>query len=168
MATFSIWESEVFDNTGITGNGVWHLATSTEQPNATGLNSIRVVCEYESVTPASNDREFDLTCIVESSNGETGAAQKWFPIAYQFDPFRRDIKGKTRELILQPSIVVIDMGVDDGIQLGGDTVARISRQQGKLGDDFRVCIVLHEQDYGGPGAFQSATISVYGERFNES
>lgn len=163
---FTIWTNQTFTNSGITGNGTFDLAISGTQSNTIGLKSLRLVCEYVSASPSSNLRNFDLLCLIDSSNGLSGASKKWFPMAYHFEPFRRDNKGMIRNILMQPDMVVIDVGIDDVLQVGGDSVSRISRQQGKLGPEFRVRLSLTEFDFGGPGAFQSVTVNVYGEKFD--
>jgi len=162
--TFSIWSDELVDNTPITGNGSFTLITSNDLPNANNFNSLRMVIEYKITTPASNDRNFDITAVVESSN-EVNPTPMWYPIAYQFNSFRRDIQGTSRILILQPNMSTFDTGVDDVVFVAGER-ARISRQQGKLGGEFRLRIAILESGFGGPGGFQDMLISAYGERFN--
>ena len=166
---FSIIENQLLDNSGISGNGNHHLYTSPSQSNSSGpsgylYDSLRVVIQYGAPTP-NGAYTSDIRAIIESSNGESGADEKWFPIAYQFEGYFVPDGGPTREIMLHPTLTVIDLGVDDIVWDGGFAAA-ISRQQGKLGAEFRVCIVLNETAHGTPDAFQSVPVSIYGEMFN--
>lgn len=165
----TIWTDQVIDNSIVTGNGDYDILTSSPQTNQSDYSSIRVVVDYKDILPEDDAiaNTFWLTAIVEADNKETGANQIWTPIAYQFRGYRKAFNGLTREIILQPNLVVIDQGVDDVIFVGSATVARLSRQQGKLIDSkYRVRIVLTEEGYGGAGAFTSGKISAYAELFN--
>ncbi len=166
---FNIWTNEAIDNTGVSSNGEYELLNSGPLDNNGDYNSLRLVVEYKDILPEDDAiaNSFYLTAVVEASNGLTGASEAWFPIAYQFRGYRKAFQGTIREIILQPNLVVIDQGVDDVTFVGNETKARISRQQGKLPDtDWRVRVLLTEEGHGGPGAFASGKITVYGERFN--
>lgn len=166
---FSILENHTLDNSNVDGNGKHHLYISPSQNNQSGPNgylfdSLRVVIQYGDPVP-NGAYTSEIRAIVESSNGETGANELWFPIAYQFEGFYVPDGGPTREIMLHPALTVVDMGVDDIVWDGGFAAA-ISRQQGKLGADFRVCIIMNETAYGTSNAFQSVPVSIYGEMFN--
>ena len=164
-----IWTDQAIDNSAVTANGDYDILVSAEKTNQSDYNSLRVVIDYNDVLPEDDAiaNTFFLTAVLESDNGGTGAAQKWAPIAYQFSGYRKEFQGTTREIVLQPNLVVLDQGLDDAIFVGNQTIARISRQQGKLVDSkYRIRIVLTEEGYGGAGAFTSGKVSAYTERFN--
>jgi hypothetical protein len=167
--TFTIWDNFPINNTAITGNGTFELAVSAEQINTVDLRSMKLVLDYQSILPPSEDAQgntlpisYDIDAVVEGYFGG-----RWYPIAYQFSPMNRPSRGPTRILQLQPDIAGFDAGVDDIIFVGNSVVARVSRQQGNLPDTkFRVCILATERDFGGPGAFQSLVLSASGEAFD--
>jgi hypothetical protein len=149
-------------NIGINGNGIYTVWTSQTQQNPTDLTSLRTIIDYKDTSPTygENPITFEISALIESQNNGN-----WFPVAYQFEPFRTADQGKKRILLLQPDISTFDSGIDDIIYVGGETIARISRQQGKLGPSWRARIIVLENGYGSPGAFQSLTFNVYGEVF---
>ena len=166
---FTIETNKALDSSAITENGRHQLYTSPSVSNASGnsgylYDSLRLVIDYENLNPDLRT-EFDIQAIVESSNGEDGADQRWFPVAYQFEPFYRSDFGPKREILLQPNLIVIDVGIDDIVYVGGFEAA-VSRQQGKLGSDFRVVLILNERGFGTPEAFSGVDVSIYGEMFS--
>jgi hypothetical protein len=66
---------------------------------------------------------------------------------------------------MQPNLINLDVGIDDIVYVAQSIESRISRQQGLLGQSFRVRIVLFENDKDGARSFQGCTISAFGERF---
>ena len=99
--------------------------------------------------------------VVEALNGG-----KWFPAAYQFEPYRNSENGNQRLIFLQPDISTYDDGIDSIVYVGDRTIARISRQQGRIGSSFRVRVILSENNYGTANAFQNVTMSIYGELYD--
>ena len=160
-----MWDSETFTPpTGILPNKAITLATTDTLTNTIGLTSCRVIVEYEDCTPDGSlpGVVWNVTAVLE---GELTGSLGWFPIGYQFTPANRTDIAPTRQIILQPDMVAIDAGIDDTVYVGNQEIARISRQQGKLTDRFRLRLVLVDQNPGGAGGFESLTVSARGERF---
>ena len=153
------------NNSAITSNGVFDVWTSSILTNNNALPCLRLVTEYANITP--NDSQtgigstFGLSIVVEAQIGT-----RWFPIAYQFGDYRSPGNGETRIIILQPDMSTFDSGIDDNMFVGGQVIARISRQQGKVGATYRVKLVCQENGHGGAGSFQSVNINIYGELFD--
>lgn len=171
--TFTLWNNQTITalDAGVNANGTFHLATSAEISNSqSALRSLQLILRYDSVIPEAPQlagepaQTFDISAIVE---GRSEDGTQWFPIAYQFSPFRSSFQGSERILMLQPNIIVIDLGVDDVIYVNDGVRARVSRQQGAVPDTaFRVCVTVTERGYGGGGAFQSVTLTGFGELFD--
>lgn len=127
------------------------------QSNNNGLPSLRLVVDYSDMIP--NDIPGGLSVIVEASNNGL-----YIPIAYQFEPYRNAENGNQRLLLLQPNMNTYNDGIDSVVYTGGRTVARISRQQGRVGASFRVRVLLHEEP-GIPESqrFQSVKIAIHGD-----
>jgi len=174
--SFSLFEDQEFNNSVVTGNGTFLLASSAAVNNSVGgFKSLKLVVEYSNVVPefGDNPQTFDLDVVVEGK-----FADRWFPVAYQFTPYRNPMNGNQRIIQLQPSIAGFDAGVDDVIYVGDSTIARISRQQGSLPDSqFRMCLQVTERGWvetspgsgvwqPGPGSFQGVTVTAVGEAFN--
>lgn len=146
---------------GIAENGMYDLYTSSNQNNNNALPSCRLVIDYSNLTPG--DIPGGITAVVEAMNGSN-----WFPIAYQFEPFRNADQGSQRILHLGPGIDTYNDGIDSIVYVGNRTTARISRQQGRAGSAFRVKLRLEEAGYGTPFQFDSVRVSVYGELFDDA
>lgn len=164
---FLVFNQEVVTSSslGIDGNGTFEL-TGPEISNAASFKSLRLVMQYDGVTPGFGQvaQSFDIDCEVEGYNG---SVDLWFPIAYQFRSFRNPEQGKKRIIMMLPSMAGFDAGVDDIVWVADKTEARISRQQGNLPDSrFRVKVKVTERDFGGAGAFQSVNITAFGEAFD--
>jgi len=158
QVTFSVCNNLAITNQGVTGNGPKDVYVSALQSNQFGLPAMRMVVQYTNLLPASGS--FNLTAVIDSPN----AAGIYFPIAYQFGPLRNLQEGTQRILILGPAISTFDTGIDDNMWAGEQTVARISRQQGRVAvAGFRVRVVLYEGAFGTANAFQGVTLSVYGD-----
>ena len=166
---FTLWNNQAFtaSGAGINANGTYELATSDGVNNAVGgFRSLKLIMEYSDISPdfGVNPQTFDIDSVVEGYNSNL---LRWYPVAYQFTAYRNPMNGNTRIIQLQPSLSGFDAGVDDIMWVGDSTLARVSRQQGNLPDtQFRVRITVTERGYGGPGAFQSVSISAYGEAFD--
>jgi len=158
--TLSLATNLQITNSGITSNGVFDIWTSNIINNNNALPSMRLVIDYLAITPTSAPT-FGLSILVESQIGT-----KWFPIAYQFGDFSGFGNGDTRIIVLQPDMSTFDAGIDDNMFVGGKVIARISRQQGKVGSAFRVKMVCQENGFGGAGSFQSVNVNIYGELFD--
>lgn len=166
LERFSVWSNRTItaSEIGVNGNGEFELACSNQLSNNNNLTALRLVVDYESGVPESSVRNWDIFCVVEGNNGESGPNQRFFTIGHQFEPYRRDINGKRRILLIGQNVPNAE-GVDDIVFIG-TPVERISRQSSKLPQEFRVRMTLRELGYGTSGAFQSITLSVYGEKFD--
>jgi len=158
QSQFTLLNNQTFTNQNIISNGVFDLWTSTVQNNSNGLPAMRLVVDYNNVNPTDIG---GINVVVEAQNNGL-----WFPIAYQFEPYRNSENGSKRIIILQQDMNTYDDGIDSIVYVGNATVARISRQQGRAGSSFRVRISVAETNYGTMNAFQSATISMYGELYD--
>lgn len=164
MAQISLADNLLVTNEAITGNGVYNIWTSNVINNSNSIPSLRLIIEYANIQPDSRvsgvGNTFGITVVVESQIGT-----KWFPIAYQFSSYDTPGNGDTRIILLQPDINSDNAGIDDDMYVGGNTIAKTSRQQGKLGSNFRVRLVCQENGYGQAGSFQSVNVSIFGETF---
>lgn len=164
-ASFTLASNIQKTNSVVTANGLYDLWLSADQSNPLGLTSLKMVIDYKDSSPGYGGPAltFEIGFVIEARIGSN-----WYPIAYQFEPYRAptDGNGKKRILVLQPDISTFDAGIDDVMWVGGETVARVSRQQGKLGDLWRARMIVRENGYGGAGAFQSVTFDCYGETYD--
>lgn len=162
MATVQLLTSQTFDNSAITGNGSFDLWISPTVSNSNLRSSIKLIVDYEDNQPVPGSIpdpvQYDLVAFLESDDGSGGG---WYPFHYQFEPYRVPNSGRQHILIMEPGIFNLDEGVPIDIWDGVRVVARQSKKQGSVPDNFRVRIQLNEFRYGEPGAFQSATISVH-------
>ncbi len=153
---FSLASGLQIGNSAVQGNGTYTVWTSNVQNNPNDLSSMRVIIDYSSPNPSA----INITAIVESSQDGN-----WFPICYQFTPFTDSGNGPKRILVMQPDILSINSGIDDDTYIGDSVVARTSRFQGKVGANFRVRLVVYENNYGLANSFQNVTVNVYGELY---
>lgn len=161
QSQFTVLTNQIISNTVITANGVFDLYTSASISNSNGLPSMRMCIDYSDLTP--NDIPGGVGVIIEVQNGS-----HWFPAAYQFEPYRNSENGNKRIILVQPNISTFDDGIDSIMYVGGRTVARISRQQGRIGSTFRVRVLIEETNYGGAAAFQSVKMNILGELFDDA
>lgn len=56
-------------------------------------------------------------------------------------------------------------GIDSIMYVGNSTIARISRQQGRVGSSYRIRVILAETNYN-VQPFQSVKLSMYGELYD--
>lgn len=155
---------------GVSGSGTYSLYTD-EIANATGqtpYDSLALILRYTEEAPGFGavPQSYNIDARVEGKITAGGVTQ-WSTMAGQFEPFRRASQGPERQIILQPSLIVLDPGVDEYVDEGGVTVSRISRVQGRLTtESWRVKFILTEFDAGGAGAFQSVKLTGFGEMYN--
>lgn len=163
MATVSLLNNQSFDNSAVTANGQYHLYTSNPIANSNDDDSLRVVITYKNNLPDPEQTvvQYNLLAIVESSDGQ----DNWYPLHYQFQPFVKAELGDKHSLILEPGIFNLDEGVPSSIYDGFKNIAIESKKQGHLSDDFRICILLNENGYGTPGAFQSVNLDLHYEKY---
>jgi len=159
--TFALLNGQQITNAVVTGNGTFDLYTSAAQNNTVNMPCLRLVVDYHASVPDDITIPGGISVVVESQNNGN-----WFPIAYQFEAYRRADNGPKRIIVLQPDISTFDAGIDDIMWIGDTTAARISRQQGKVGATYRVRVQLKEIAHGQPNQFQSVTMSIYGELYD--
>lgn len=164
MSTVSLLNNHTFNNTAVTENGQYNLYSSNAINNPTDANSLRVVVEYKNnlPDPESTVVKYNLVTIVESSDSQGN----WYPLHYQYQPFVKEEAGGKHILVLEPSMFTFDEGVPSSIYDGVKNIAIESKKQGRLSDDFRICVFLNENGYGEPGAFQSVDVSLHYEIYN--
>jgi hypothetical protein len=162
--TFSVWNSQTFTAPENLVAGVpVCLAQSSAISNATGQKGCRVVADFLSVIPDAPGGSFELTLLIEGKS----TLGNWYPVAYQFSPFKYTALAPERQLILQPDISDFNTGIDDSVYVSRE-IARISRMQGFLpSTEFRVCLMLMDNNPG-PNGFQSVTVTAVGERYDVS
>jgi hypothetical protein len=156
---FVLADNVTVDNSAITANGEYDLFISSTKTNSVGLPSLRVVVDYETLVPV--DLIGGLNIVIESENNGV-----WYPVAYQFEAFINAQQGNKRIIMLQPNMSTYNDGVDSIIWFANKTEGRISRQQGKVGTEFRVRMALVENGFGGPYAFQSIKFNILGELYD--
>lgn len=166
MATiFSLFEGTL-TAAAVTGNGTFVIhESSPPYVNTTDKPGMRVVVTYGSPVPQDGQPEptgYAIQCLVEGKLN----TDLWYPIAYQYEPWRNFDEGSQRIILLQPDISTFDTGIDDIVYAGGSTIARISRQQGRASHDIRLRVLLRETKFGTPEAFQSIAMEVKGELFD--
>lgn len=166
QAGFSLYTNQLITNAAITGNGVFDVLVGANQTNSLALAGLRLVLDYSQEVPADGGATPITWALGALAEVQNGAA--WFPVAYQFEQFANPAQGRKRVVMLAPNISTFDAGIDDVMYVGGETIARISRQQGMLGSTWRLRVVCRESGFGGAGAFQSARLSAYGEMFDAS
>lgn len=151
----------------VTGFGRFKLWTSPSYTTPPGFESIEIFVDYEDdgLNPNEGIRNYDLFMILQVNNDESGINERWVNKMNHFSPYRRPNSGRLRQMLLAPEMVNVDPGVDD-IQFTNTVEGRISRAQGHLGPEWRLQLVLIENDFGGAGAFQQVTFSAWAELFN--
>ena len=150
----------------VTGNGKFLAFVSTPTNHTQSKNSFRLHAQFNGFLPdplaVGASPGWSLRAVVESSDGQG----HWFPIATQFEPLRNPLQGSTQIMVVQPTIFNPDEGIPVDVWDGQAVVARVNRQQGVLGIDFRVKVELIETRYGTADALQSFTLSLFGDRYD--
>lgn len=144
--------------------GTSDLFVSSPIQNNNNLPNCRLVVVYDNITPDNSlnaQKTFGLTAVLEAL-----LDGKWFPVAYQFEPFQNPDNGKQRIIVMQQDVQSFDAGIDDVVYVADATVARISRQQGKATGTMRVRIILRENDADNVGAFSSVSLTIFGEFYD--
>lgn len=166
-STFTVINNQILSHNG--GNGTFDLFVGNQITNPNNMPSARLVVNYSNIQPVSDGSvalQFGLSVVLEglAANGT------WFPCAYQFESFKDSANGNTRVIVLQPDISDFNTGIDDIMYVADATVARISRQQGKMPGAFRARVVLRENGWTagvrGPGAFQQVNVTITGELYD--
>lgn len=149
--------SQQFTNSTITSNGTFVIFSGSTIANNNALPGGRLVVDFSGASPLEGGEinpSYAITCILEGIQDGV-----WYPIAYQFEPFKGNPNnGLQRIVVLQPDISTYDAGIDDIVYVADTTIARISRQQGRVPAQIRLRILLKENGFGTANAFVSATI----------
>ena len=161
LQSTQLFASQTYDNSGVTGNGEFELA-NIEFANSNRLPNVRLVMDYEAVNPDLGLWGSWMVSMVLEGERDDG---KFYPIAYQFEPFRRMNDGPQRIILVGPGVEP-GQGVDDIVYPADHTEARISREQGNAAASMRLRIRIKETNYGGAQSFQSVTLSAYVEMFD--
>jgi hypothetical protein len=149
---------------GVNANGRYLLWASAQQNNSNDLTSIRAHVQMSAIVPDFGDapRNYEVETAIEGKYDNA-----WVRIARSFVPFRDTRRAREHVIVMQPNLVVVDVGVPDiDADLDGNEFSAKSSQAGKMPRDWRVAMYLVERGYGTPGAFQSITFSVVGEIYN--
>lgn len=149
----TVTAAEANDGAGITSNGRHHLWRSNLIPVQPGNTGVRVIVDYGDLLPAKGGTvviKYRLSAVIEADAGN-------YVIHNQF--------GSTNNpgqhiLLMQPGLFYLDEGVPIYAFVGDELASLEHRKQGTLSEDFRICIVIDEQGFGEPGAFQSASLNV--------
>ena len=158
----TLWENETITAAGLAIPAGEPVDLLVSDPlNGNNVNSLRVTLQYDDVTPDTGGASFSIGAVVE-----TPAAGGWTPIASQFSPFRTSRTATTREIVMQPDISDFNAGIDDIVYPVDRELARISRSQGQLPSDYRIRVLLVDNDPGGPSSFQSVKISASVDTYN--
>lgn len=161
MARVNLLNNTLLDNTNVTDNGTFELFVSNKIDAPNSDRGLEVVISYSNPTPdpESGGTNFKISAVIETEDN----AGNWHPIHYQFNPFIRPaVQGGFEKHILRldPTIFNLDEGVVNDISDGFNIIARESKKQGVLPDDFRIKILVHENGFGGTKPFQSVNVSV--------
>ena len=142
------------------------LAISPEFENGpTPRNSLLLNLEYTEITPdiTNGTPSFSIGVVVETK----GTDGRWYPIAYQFSPYRNSESPAKRTIRVQPDISDFNTGIDDSVYPVDREIARISRQQGKLPVAlFRMRVIAVDYDPAGVNHLVSVKLSASGERYD--
>lgn len=161
LTSTQLLTSQTYDNSSITGNGEFELCTCIIN-NSNRLPYVRLVIDYEAVTPdLTLPGSYIISAVLEGERDDG----KYYPIAYQFEPFRRLSDGPQRIILVGPGIES-GQGVDDIVYPADHTEARISREQGNAAAKMRLRLRIKESNFGGAQSFQNVTISAYVEMFD--
>jgi len=148
----------------ITSNGSFVVDITTPINNVGNNNSITVHITFKDLVPheEAGSPGWNILAVLETSDG----SGHWSPIGQMFDPIRFLTQGAHNVITVQPNVFNIHEGVPIDIWDGTKTVSRISRQQGILGEDFRLKFIVHETKFGTSDALQSFTVDVVGIRYD--
>lgn len=138
---------------------------SGDLDNETGTiyNSIKISIDYQVLTPDISGASFFLNAFLEFKD----ALGNYKLAMTQFNSHNRSRNGPLRIMIMQPNIDTFNLGVDDIVFPIDRTLCRISRAQGELPQgEFRVKMVLQENNPAGANPFVSVRISGEVEQYN--
>jgi hypothetical protein len=168
MPDFSIktggadWDNTLFAPT-IGSNGTFDVAVSDDIQNNNNDTAVRVIVEYEELTPDGTVNNigptYELAVVVEGRS----ATGRYYVIGFQRDSINDRGDGPQHEIIIQPGYSGFDG--DETVQIGDQQVGKIARHDGKVPDPFRVRVRVSERDHTSAGQFVSCRLTGYGELF---
>lgn len=160
---FEVWNEEVAVLPQGAENGrPVDLLVSDPQNNTFDHPSLSLTIQYEDLIPFQG--QFRISAVVEAQEAQSG---RWRRIAHQNDGlFRGDI-GPTREIVLQPDLLVIDAGIDELVYVADEEISHISRHQGRMpsSSSWRIRVILNDYGIGTEHEFKSVKISAFGETY---
>lgn len=166
MAHKNLINSEILTATptnlpAVDSNGTFRLYESAKIDSPNSENGLEVVITYKGMTPdpSNGGTNFRVSAIIETED----IAGNWHPFHSQYESFVRpaDDQNDQKHIIkCDPKIFNLDEGVINDVSDGFAIVARESRKQALLPDDFRVVILLSENGFGTTGAFQSIPVTI--------
>lgn len=161
MARVNLLNSVVLDATNVTGNGTFRLWESSKIDSPNSENGLEVVITYKSPmpNPETGGVNFKVSALIETQDNQGN----WHAFHSQYEPFvKPEIEGGDTKHVLRidPKIFNLDEGVINDISDGFNLVARESRKQGLLPDDYRVVLLVHENGFYSTKPFQSVTATV--------
>lgn len=163
-APFTVWDAQTFTApAGIVAGEPIDLAISAPISNSPELPAVRLNVNYATPTPDQPaGGNWRISALLEAEEPVSG---DWFRVAHQFAEFFRAETAPEQEITLDPATTNLDVGLAEVVFIAGKEVGQISRTQGKLpSGKFRVRVRLVDYNAGGANAFQSVTISSFGER----
>jgi hypothetical protein len=161
MARVNLLNNFALDATLVTGNGTFRLWESEKIDSPNSENGLEVVIAYSNPTPDPENGgvNYKVSSILETQDNQGN----WHPFHAQYEPFvKPEIHGgDTKHVIkIDPAIFNMDEGVINDIWDGFNIVARESRKQGILPDDFRIVLLLNENGHGGTKPFEGVNVTV--------
>lgn len=167
MSSVSLVNNQVFTPLDIVdgpfnSNGQYHIYQSSKINTANSLNGLEVVVKYSNELPYRDGTipiGYNLSCIIETQNDQGD----WHPIHSQFAEFTKsnqEVGNEIHILTIDPTINAYDINVPIDVSNGSNIIARESKKQRRLGDNFRICVVLNESKFGEAGEFQSINLSI--------
>jgi hypothetical protein len=149
---------------GVDENGKFQLWTSSQENNSNDNTSVRAHFKFGPLDPDFGNviRDFEVAAVIEAKYGT-----EWVTIARSFTPFRDTRRATEHVIIMQPNMIVTDVGIPDidADELGNEFSAT-SRSAGKMAQYWRTALYVTERGFGTPGAFVSLNFSVFGEIYN--
>ena len=125
---------------------------------------------YHEILPdveVSNPAGISLVAVVEQKQED----ESWLEIGRQNTPIVKLEQGRTRTIVINPSLGLAEEGVDQYIQgLNGTTVNVKSKFDESAEGDLRICLLVHDRTVGSPQPhpFTSVTFSCHGRRYDPS
>ena len=117
-----------------------YIYISSDQSNVGASNILykaaEITVKYDNLQWSGSGGVPELQAVIEAKadNGQ------YFPIGYQFNPFRIDYDGQFHTIVVDPNVFWSDAGVSNIVYVGGRTIGEVSPQQVALPTDWRICV----------------------------